>query len=131
MKALFFLLFILLLTACVSKSNEENKAEQSVKYYLDSLEHNSKGYKIIAFKGLRPTYTALEDDPNYDRYKNNQSKLDSIKRRFAPKIRAWVIFVKFKGKDMYGNVGEHIFLCAIDQSLSKCSVVIETDNAPF
>jgi hypothetical protein len=119
------------MTACTYKSKEENKAEQSVRHYLDSLDHNSHSYKIIAYKGLRPTYTELEDEPNYDRYKNSPSKLDSIKRKFSPKIRAWAIFVKFKGKDMYGNFGEHVYLCSIDKNLSKCSVAIEVDNVPF
>jgi hypothetical protein len=119
------------MTTCITKSSEEKKAEQSVKNYLDSLDHNSKDCKIIAFEGLRPTYTELEDDPNYDRFKDTPPKLDSIKRKFSPKIRAWAMFVKFKGKDMYGNFGEHIFLCAIEKDLSKCSVVIEVDNMPW
>jgi hypothetical protein len=131
MKKIPFVFFLFLMTACVYKSKEEKKAEQSVKYYLDSLDHNSHSYQIIAYKGLRATYTELEDDSNYDRYRNVSSKLDSIKRKFSPKIRAWVIFVKFKGKDMYGNFGKHVYLCAIDKNLSKCSVVTEFDNVPF
>jgi hypothetical protein len=73
----------------------------------------------------------LEDDSNYIRYRNIPSKLDSIKRRFSPKIRAWSIFVKFKGKDMYGNFCKHVYLFAIDENLSKCVVVTEVDNVPF
>ncbi|CAN5212798.1 hypothetical protein BH09BAC6_BH09BAC6_35810 [soil metagenome] len=131
MKKLLFVFFLFFMAACTYKSKEENKAEQSVKRYLDSLDHNSHSYQIIAYKGLRATYTELEDDPIYDRYRNVSSKLDSIKKKFSPKIKAWVIFVKFKGKDMYGNFGKHVYLCAIDANLSKCTVVTEVDNVPF
>ncbi len=131
MKNFIFLLLILIISSCVSKSIEEAKAETLVKNYLDSLEHNKKGYKIIGFEDLRATYTMVEDAPNYDKYKNNQLKLDSIKRGFSPKIRSWVIFVKFSGRDLEGNFGEHIFLFAIDKDMLKCSSPFQADNMPW
>lgn len=125
---LFFFFLVFFISACNVKSNDEKNAEQSVKQYLDSLDNGSNNCPIIAYKNLQAKYTEPEDDPNYERYSNIPSKLDSIKRKFSPKIRSWTIYVKFKGKDMYGHYGQHVFLCGIDENLSKCFVAIEIDN---
>jgi hypothetical protein len=128
LRKIFLGIYVVSMVSCVGNSQSEMKAETAVKNYLDSLYHNSRSYQIIEFKGLRPAYTKLEDDPSYNKYKKVPSKLDSVEKRFSPKVRGWSIFVKFKGKNMYGKVGKHIYLCAIDKTLSKCIVAIEVDN---
>ncbi|MDB4902781.1 MAG: hypothetical protein JWQ63_2062 [Mucilaginibacter sp.] len=82
----------------------------------------------MGYKHFHTIYSTVDDDPNYERYKNSPQKLDSIEKNFSPKIRAWVIYVTFKGKDKYGNFGEHVYQCAINKNLSKCVVGIEVDN---
>jgi hypothetical protein len=128
MKKSLFAFFLFFIAACANQSKEEKKAEQLVRLYVDSLNHNSSNYQIIKYKDFHAIYSTVDDDPNYERYKNNPPKLDSIQKKFIPTIRAWVIYVTFKGKDKYGNFGEHVYQCAIDKKLSKCIVGIGVDN---
>ncbi len=127
MRKIPFIIMLCFIAAC-GNSREQKKAEQLVKSHLDSLNHNSNHYEIISYKDFHPVYTTVEDDPNYEKYKNTLSKLDSVNRKYSPKIRAWVIYVTFKGKDNYGNFGKHIYQCAINKNLSKFIVGIEVNN---
>jgi hypothetical protein len=67
------------------------------------------------------------DHPNYEKYKNDPVKSDSVRKKYKPKITAWVINVTYKGKDGYGNIGTHKYQCVIDTGLSKCVVGIEIE----
>ena len=119
---------VCIIVSCGKSSREEKKAEHLVKSFLDSLNHNSNNYQIIGYKDFHPIYTTAEDDPNYEKYKQNSSKLDSINANYSPKVRGWIIYVTFQGMDNYGNFGKHIYQCAIDKSLSKLIVGIEVNN---
>jgi|GEM_PF-5028973 len=127
MKKLTFI--VALFFAACSISQEQKKAEQLVKLYLDSLNNQSNKYQIDQFENFHAIYTTIDDDPNYERYKNDSAKLDSIDAHFSPKIRGWIIYVVFKGTDDYGNFGEHTYQCAIDKNLSKCIVGLEVNHA--
>jgi|ERR1700761_1615718 len=116
------------LVSCNRNKAEEIKAEKLVKMYLDSLNQNTNNYAIIGYENVHPIYTTVEDEPNYEKYKNTPSKLDSINRTYSPKIRSWIIYVTFKGKDNYGNLGKHTYQCTMDKNLSKFVAGIEVDN---
>jgi hypothetical protein len=120
------ILFITLLffVACSTNPPQERKAEILVKVYLDSLNNNTKDYEILKYKNLQPIYNTVNNDPNYERYKNLPLKLDSIRIHFKPQITAWVIYVKFRGKDQFNNLGIHYSQCWINKNLSKCVVVL-------
>jgi hypothetical protein len=130
MKKTLFIVLLFFIAACSNSSSEEKKAKQLVKLYLDSLNHKINGYEIIGYEDFHPIFTTVEDDPNYEKYKNNSSKLDGIKEKYVPKIRAWVIYATFKGRDNYGNFGKHFYQCVVDKKLSKCIVAIEVNNLP-
>jgi len=118
---------LLILSGCLPKGAEELKAERAVKVYLDSLnDHHS--CKILSFRHFHSIFDTYEDDPNYDKYKDIPSKLDSIKKHYTPKLRAYIIYVRFQGKDAYGNFGTHTYQCAVDKNLKKCVVGIGVGN---
>jgi hypothetical protein len=129
MKYIVLFGFILFIASCtiLDSSPEQKKAEISVKKYIDSISTPIK-CKIINFNDFHPTYFTYEDDPQYDKYKNNKFKADSIKKNFKPTIRAWVIYVTYNGKDSYGNIGKHKYICALTKDLNKCVAGIQIDN---
>jgi hypothetical protein len=123
-----FMILIFCLAACDLCSTEEKKAESLVRPRLQNFNRSSDDYKIIDFKSLHPIYTTFEDDSNYDKYKKAPAKIDSIKKNYKPFITGWVVYVKYKGKDEYGNVGIHTYQCGLDSKLSKVVVMIEVDG---
>lgn len=101
------------------RTPEKIKAENAVRLYLDSLNKNNK-YEIIGFSNFFSINTDYNDDPNYDKLKYNPVKADSIRKYYKPHIKAWFIDVTYRGKDGYGNLGEHKYLCGLNKNLSKC-----------
>ncbi len=95
MRKLLFIIPLFLIAACNNNSRQQKKAEALVKLYLDSLNGNSSNYQILGYKNFQAIYTSVDDDPNFKRYRFNQSKIDSIEKNFSPKVRGWMIFVVF------------------------------------
>jgi hypothetical protein len=128
MKCALFILF-LIASSCtlLNQTPEQHKAEIAVKRYLDSI-NKPVQYEIIDFSNFHPIYFTYDDDPQYDKYKNDRLKADSIKKNFKPTIRAWMIHVTYNGKDSYGNIGKHKYLCALTKDLTKCVVGIEVGD---
>jgi hypothetical protein len=126
MRKLLFMGF-LMIGSCTMQTPERLKAESAVKYYLDSLNKPDK-YELIGFNSFHSIYTDYNDDPNYDRLKYNRVKADSIRKYYKPQVRAWIIYVRYRGKDGYGNFGTHTYQCALDKKISKCIVGIEVGN---
>jgi hypothetical protein len=121
---IFLCITLLLFVACSANPPQEKRVEMLVKVYLDSLNTNTKDYEILKYKNLQPIYNTVNDDPNYERYKNAPLKLDSIRVHFKAQITAWVIYVKFRGTDQFDNLGIHYSQCWIDKNLSKCLVIL-------
>jgi hypothetical protein len=121
-----FFIILLLFAACVSKSAEQEKAEKLVKQYVQNLCHNSTDCKI-SYKPLRAVYTSVEDEPEYKKFEANSRKLDSLKRKFSPKIRGWTISVKFYGKNEFCVKGNHMYIIDIDKEISKVVVGVELE----
>ena len=115
---------LLLCGACVSKSPEQEKAEKLVKRYVEKLCHNSSDCKISCTH-FRPFYAAVEEEPEYEKFKDDRRKLDSLKKKFSPKIRGWGISVRFYGKNQYCVTGDHQYQIAIDKDISKIIVGVE------
>lgn len=109
---------------------ERLKAETAVRHYLDSLNRPNK-YEIVGFSDFFAIHTDYNDDPNYDKLKYDRAKADSIRKHYMPQVRAWVIYVTYRGKDDYGNFGEHRYQCALTKNLTKCVVGIEVGSTPI
>lgn len=129
MKKLLFI-GVMLILACNINSPEQKKAEALAKVYLDSLNHNSGNLEIINFERVYSIHNSLADDPNYEKFKYDPLKSDSIRKHFKPQITGWIIHVTFKGTDGYSNFGIHKYQCLIDKRLSKCVVGIEVGSSP-
>src|ERR1700742_3850838 len=96
-------LLILLLVAVACKQQpapvhaddpNQGKAETVVKKYLDSLNQSSK-YEIVEFDKINPVRNSYSDDPNFEKYKFDHSKMDSIQKHFKPSVIEWIIFVRY------------------------------------
>ena len=127
MKKIFYFLLVILF-ACNQKSPDQKKAEKLVGIYLDSLNGSLKKAEIIDFGKIHPIYNSYANDPNYDKFKDNKLKLDSIKTHFIPQLTGWEIYVSFKDKDTHGYFGTHTYQCVIDKNLTKCYVGLATDK---
>lgn len=131
-------LLILLLIAVSCKqpapahdANKENahdphqgKAEIAVKKYLDSLNQSAK-YEIVGFDKINPVRNGISDDPNFEKYKFDHSKIDSIQKHFKPSVIEWILFVTYKGKNNKGIDGKYKYECVVNKDLTKCVAGIE------
>jgi len=106
-----------------NSSPQQQKAEIAVKKYLDSLDAPVK-CEIVKFSNFHPFYFTYEDDPLYEKYKSIPLKVDSIKRNFKPSVRGWAIYVTYKGKDLFGDIGRHAGLCGLNKDLTKCVTMV-------
>jgi hypothetical protein len=102
----------------------QEKAETAVKKYLDSLNQSAK-YEIVGFDKAKAVYNGISDDPNFEKYKFDRSKIDSIQKHFKPSVVEWIIFVTYKGKNSKGVDGEYKYQCVINKDLTKCVAGIE------
>ena len=125
-----YTLFILLLIAASCKQpapahdpNQE-KAETAVKKYLDSLNKSAK-YEIVGFDKAKAVYNGISDDPDFEKYKFDRSKIDSIQKHFKPAVIEWVLFVTYKGKNGKGIDGKYKYECVVNKDLTKCVTGIE------
>jgi hypothetical protein len=123
-----YTLFILLLIAasCNQPAHDLNqgKAQIAVKKYLDSLNQSSK-YEVVGFDKVKAVYNGIGDDPNFEKYKFDRSKIDSIQKHFKPSVIEWIIFVTYKGKNNKGIGGEYKYECVVNKGLNKCVTGIE------
>jgi hypothetical protein len=123
-----YTLFILLLivASCTQPAHDpsQEKPQIAVKKYLDSLNQPAK-YEIVGFDKAKAVYNGISDDPNFEKYKFDRSKIDSIQKRFKPSVIEWIIFVTYKGKNGKGIDGEYKYECVVSKDLTKCVTGIE------
>jgi len=110
------LVSLLFLVSC-GQSPQQEKAQRLVKLYLDSLDITTK-YKVIEYRDFHPIYGVEDDSTQVSRKKSGKSNSDH-------KLRGWVIYVQYVGKDEFGNNGDHLYQFAFNQDLSKLIVGIE------
>jgi hypothetical protein len=127
MKKLIFILFVLCTISCVRPDSKQQLAERLVTIYLDQV-NNNKSYNIISFAQLDTVFSSYDEELDYNKNKNNLKKVDSIKRTFKPKIKSWVMYVTYEGKNNVGVVGRHIYVCGIDKDFNKCTSASEIVN---
>jgi hypothetical protein len=120
------LILLLIVASCNQPAHDLNqgKAQIAVKKYLDSLNQPSK-YEIVGFDKAKAVYNGYSDDPNFEKYKYDRSKMDSIQKHFKPSVIEWIIFVTYKGKNGKGINGEYKYECVVNKDFTKCVAGIE------
>ncbi len=99
--------------------SKQQKAEYLVTKFLDSL-NKSTNYQIVAFEHLDTIFSTYSDERDFEKYKNDSLKVDSIQRHFKHKITGWSLYVIYQGRNSVGVLGKHVYVCGIDKELSKC-----------
>jgi hypothetical protein len=120
------LILLLIAVSCNQPAHDINqgKAQIAVKKYLDSLNQSSK-YEIVEFDKINPVRNSYSDDPNFEKYKSDRAKIDSIEKHFKPTVIEWIIFVRYKGKNNKGVDGEYKYQCVVNKDLTKVVTGIE------
>lgn len=126
---LLILLITWVFSSCIFKSTQETKAEKRATKYIDSINHH-QNYTNLSFSNLHPIYYDYENDANYGRFKNDSLKVDSIKRHFKPRLRGWVIYVKYNESNNNGNPYKHRYMIGMDTNFKNC-VGVEIGELKF